>query len=63
MILFEYLNDGALVRHYSDSGFMLLQKETGAMYSDAVDTVPCRYEYEETTERYDSDDFGEPETD
>ena len=48
MIKTEYLNDGTLIKHYSDAGFMLLQVETGAKYSDPVDLVPCRYTYEET---------------
>ena len=50
MIQFEYLNDGTLIRHYSDAGFMLLQVETGAKYSDPIDLVPCAYTYEETDE-------------
>lgn len=48
MIQYEYLNEGTLVKHYSDAGFMLLQVETGVMYSDPIDVVPCRYTYEET---------------
>ena len=50
MIRTELLNDGKLIRHYSDSGMKLLQVETGVMYDEAVDVVPCRYTYEETTE-------------
>ena len=50
MIQTEYLNDGTLIKHWSDKGVMLLQVETGAMYSDPVDLVPCRYTYEETDE-------------
>lgn len=50
MIKTEFLNEGTLVKHYSDAGFMLLQVETGIKYSDPVDVVPCRYTYEETTE-------------
>jgi hypothetical protein len=50
MILTEYLNDGTLIKHYSDKGVMLLQVETGAKYADPVDVVPCRYTYEETDE-------------
>lgn len=50
MIKTEYLNDGTLIRHYSDAGYMLLQNETGAIYSDPIDVVPCRYTYTETTE-------------
>ena len=56
MIKTEFLNDGALIRHYSDTGFMLLQVETGIMYSDPIDVVPCRYTYEETTELIDGDE-------
>jgi hypothetical protein len=48
MIIAEYLNDGTLVRHYSDKGVFLLQEETGIMYSDPVDVVPCVYTYTET---------------
>lgn len=50
MIKTEFLNDGTLIKHYSDAGFMLLQVETGIKYSDPVDIVPCRYTYEETDE-------------
>ena len=48
MIQIEYLNEGTLIKHYSDAGMMLLQNETGLMYSDPVDLVPCRYTYTET---------------
>lgn len=37
-----------LVRHYSDTGMRIRQIETGVEYEEAVDTVPCRYTYEET---------------
>lgn len=53
MICKEYLNDGKLVRHYSDKGFMLIQNETGNKYSDPIDVVPCRYTYTETLESAD----------
>lgn len=55
MILTELLNDGKLIRHYSDKGVMLLQVETGVKYADPVDVVPCRYTYTETDEYIDSD--------
>lgn len=61
MIKTEYLNDGTLIKHYSDSGFMLLQVETGAKYSDPVDLVPCRYTYEETDELIDGDEEINPD--
>jgi hypothetical protein len=51
MILTEYLNNGTLIKHYSDKGFLLLQNETGAKYADPVDIVPCPYTYTETNEK------------
>ncbi len=36
------------VKHYSDSGFKIKQIETGALYDEANDVVPCKYAYEET---------------
>lgn len=48
MILIEYLNNETLIKHYSDLGMMLLQNETGILYSDPVDLIPCRYTYTET---------------
>ena len=59
MIKTEYLNDGTLIKHYSDAGYMLLQVETGVKYSDPVDVVPCRYTYTETEEYIDSETEGE----
>ena len=50
MILTELLNDDTLIKHYSDKGFMLLQNETGAKYSEPIDVVPCIYTYTETDE-------------
>lgn len=48
MIKTELLRDGTLIRHYSDSGMKLLQVETGIVYDEAIDVVPCKYTYEET---------------
>ncbi len=45
----EILENG-LVRHYSTKGKNLLQVETGIVYGEAVDVVPCKYTYKETTE-------------
>lgn len=36
------------IKHYSDSGFKIKQIETGILYDEANDVVPCRYTYEET---------------
>lgn len=48
MIKTELLQDGTLIRHYSNNGMKLLQVETGVEYDEAVDVIPCRYTYEET---------------
>jgi len=56
MIKTEFLNDGTLIKHYSDAGFMLLQNETGIKYADPVDVVPCRYTYTETDELVDAEE-------
>lgn len=50
MIKTEYLNDGTLIKHYSDKGVLLLQVETGIKYSEPIDGVPCAYTYTETDE-------------
>lgn len=57
MILTEFLNDGTLIKHYSDAGFMLLQVETGVKYSDPIDLVPCGYTYKETEELVEKDNL------
>ena len=38
------------IRHYSDSGMMILQEDTGIMYEDAVDNVSCPHTYVETNQ-------------
>ena len=50
MIKTELLNDGTLIRHFSDEGKVLLQVETGAKYSDPIDVYPCPFTYVETEE-------------
>lgn len=40
--------DNMVVRHYSDKDMMLRQVETGTLWVDAVDVLPCRFTYEET---------------
>ena len=50
MIKTETLKSNTLIRHFSDEGKMIRQVETGAIYSEAIDVVPCRYTYEETGE-------------
>lgn len=47
MIVEEILSE-TRVWHYSDAGMMIRQLETGNLYEDAVDAIPCRFTYEET---------------
>lgn len=47
MLTTEYTEDGR-IRHYSDEGYYIRQIETGILYEDAVDVLPCPYTYEET---------------
>ena len=41
------------IHHYSDAGYKIRQIETGILYDDAIDVLPCRYTYEETDEPID----------
>lgn len=41
---------GGRIRHWSDEGYMIRQVETDTLYEDAVDILPCSYNYEETDE-------------
>lgn len=48
MIVEEIMGDRVV--HYSDQGMKIRQIETGFIYEDAVDVLPCKYTYEETDE-------------
>lgn len=58
MVIEEILNE-RLVRHYSDKGMKLKQVETGAVYDEAVDVIPCKYTYEETNETVEQDELAD----
>lgn len=47
MVKYEVLND-KFCRHYSDNNKLIRKIGTEEIYSEAVDLIPCRYEYEET---------------
>lgn len=49
MLATEYTEDGR-IRHYSDEWYYIRQIETGIIYEDAVDYIPCPFTYEETDE-------------
>ena len=53
MIIIELVDDNTRERRYSDKNVKLLQVETGNLYDDAVDVIPCKYTYEETNEPID----------
>ena len=52
MIKYESITVGEreYLRTYSDTGHKIKQCETGIVYDEAIDTLPCRYSYEETDE-------------
>lgn len=47
-MIIEELLENDRIRHYSDRNMMIRQVETGKLYEDAVDIIPCRFTYEET---------------
>ena len=47
----KILGGNTFLHTYSDSGFYILQVETGIKYDEAYDVIPCRYTYEETNEK------------
>lgn len=36
------------VKHYSDKGFRVVQRETGKIFDFAIDPYPSKYNYDET---------------
>lgn len=42
MIIVELVDEGTRERRYSDKNVKLRQIETGNVYEDAVDVIPCR---------------------
>lgn len=49
MIIEQILDDNRIL-HYSDIGMHIRQVETGKVYENAVDILPCQYTYDETDE-------------
>ena len=60
MIIETILSDG-LVKHESDANYKIRQIESGAIYSYAVDVIPCRYTYEETNIPIEDEDISNDE--
>ena len=42
------INDKDFIRHSSDAGVMIRKVGTEEEYEEALDLVPCEFEYEET---------------
>lgn len=59
MIVSELLDNETRIRHYSDENYKIRQIETGIVYYDAVDVMPCQYTYEETDEKIPDDEIPE----
>ena len=59
MVIEELIENGRFYHHYSSVGMKIRQVETGLVYDDAVDIVPCPYTYEETDEPIEGDEQGE----
>lgn len=57
MIVTEMIDDR--IRHYSDLNMKIRQVETGIIYEDAVDIVPCPYTYDETDEPIEEEENAE----
>ena len=53
----KILGGGIFLHTYSDSGFYILQVETGIKYDEAYDVIPCRYTYEETSEKIEAEEI------
>jgi hypothetical protein len=51
MVKYELIDNGHRIHHFSDEDFKLLQNETGIIYNDAIDIMPCRYTYSESYEK------------
>ena len=48
-----------LIKHCSDAAMYIRQKETGILYEEAIDVIPCQYTYEETNEHINSENFSD----
>lgn len=44
----ETYGDQSFSYTYSDAGYMIRQEETGQIYQNAMDILPCPYTYTET---------------
>ena len=61
-VITEQLDENHVL-HYSNQGFKIRQIETGFLFNDAGDFIPCEYTYEETNIPIDSPEDPEEELD
>lgn len=61
MLKSELIENGERIHHWSDAGLKIRQVETGIVYDDAVDVMPCRYTYNETDEPIETESVGDAE--
>lgn len=55
-------NDGVnLYKTYSDKGYMIHKLNTEEMYDEAIDVENAQFEYEETTEKIESEELSKIE--
>ena len=54
MVKSETISD-KYVKHISDAGLKIRQVETGRIFNEAVDRIPCQFTYEETDIKSDID--------
>lgn len=47
-MIVEQIFDENTVLHFSDQGMKIRQVETGFLFDEAGDFIPCEYTYEET---------------
>lgn len=59
MVKSELIENGERIHHWSDAGLKIRQVETGIVYDDAVDVMPCRYTYNETDEPIETESVGD----
>ena len=53
-MIVEQIFDENTVLHFSDQGMKIRQIETGFLFDEAGDFIPCEYTYEETNIPIDS---------
>ena len=63
-MIIEEIISKELVKHYSDQNLKIIQMETGIEYDSAIDAIPCRYTYIESStpiEIFEEDDWEDNE--